>query len=73
MPVDITISCSNLYTFDKHGQSYYTVYPSVKNTSGVGYTAQDQGFKMSNGTYDYNWDKGFVSAYLSANTSGLTA
>jgi hypothetical protein len=69
----VTISSSNFYTFDKYGQSYYTKYPSVKNTLGVGYIVQDHGFKMSNGTYDYDWDNGFVSAYVSANTSGLAA
>ncbi|CEP67460.1 Uncharacterized [Moorella glycerini] len=56
--------------YDTHANRTSYSTPSKSSSYGVGYTKQDYGYKMSDGTYDYNWDSGYLGIYFTPQEPG---
>lgn len=67
-PINRISSTFDVYDTDANRTSY--TVPSSASQYGIGYTKQDYGSKLSDGTYDYDWNSGYLGMYFSPVTSG---
>ena len=56
--------------YDYYGNRTSYSYPSKASQYGVGFTEQDYGIKSSDGSFNYDWDSGYMGIYFSPQYPG---